>query len=238
METILNNKLRVGNFTSSEIHRLTGNGKAAGSFGKAFETYVQEKNFERKLGLSLGTESNARPLIWGNFLERRVFDMLGPDYELTSQVTKMHPTIDCWAGSADCIKHGKTRILPDIKCPYTRKSFCELLECKNGEDLKNYAPDYYFQVVSNAIINNCEAGELIVYMPYQSELNEIREATGGIDTLQKNLIFINGAEDEELPHLPDGGFYKNLNIIPIEIPTIDKEFLTARVLAAQKLLIP
>lgn len=69
MDTILNNKLRCGNFTSSEIHRLTGAGK--------FKTYVQEKNFERKLGLSLGTESNAKPLTWGKFLENRVLKCLG-----------------------------------------------------------------------------------------------------------------------------------------------------------------
>lgn len=41
MDTILNNKLRCGNFTSSEIHRLTGAGK--------FKTYVQEKTLRENL---------------------------------------------------------------------------------------------------------------------------------------------------------------------------------------------
>lgn len=238
MQTILNNKLRIGNFTSSEIHKLMSNGKAAGSLGKPALTYIQEKNYERKLGLSLGTESNAKPLTWGKFNEVRVFNMLGEEYELVSQETKQHPTIKCWAGSADCIKHGKVRILPDIKCCYTRKSFCELLECTDAESLKDYAPEYYWQLVSNAILNDCDAGELIVYMPYKSELNEIREATGGIDTLQKNLAWINFAEDEELPHLLDGGYYKNLNVISIQISNEDKEFLTNRVIAASEMLLP
>lgn len=238
METILNNKLRVGNFTSSEIWKLTTNGKGNELFGKPALTYIKEKNFERKLGLSLGTEQNAKALTWGKFNEERVFNLLGEEYELVSQETKQHPTIKCWAGSADCIKHGKVRILPDIKCPYTRKSFCELLECTDAESLKDYAPEYYWQLVSNAILNDCDAGELIVYMPYQSELNDIREATGGIDTFQKNLMFINSAEDEELPHLPDGGYYKNLNVISIQITKEDKDFLTSRVLDAAKLLLP
>ena len=33
---------------------------------------------------------------------------------------------------------------------------------------------YYFQLVSNAIINDCKFAELIIYMPYQSEIPEIK----------------------------------------------------------------
>lgn len=237
--SILNNEKRIGNFTSSEIWKLTLFGKGGNLFGEKATTYIKEKNFERKLGLSIGTESNAKPLTWGKHLEFRVFDMLGAEYELTSQLTKVHPEFDCWAGSADCVKHGASRIntLPDIKCPFTRKSFCELLECNNGEDLKREFPEYYWQLVSNAVLNNCANAELIVYMPYQSELNDIRESTGGIDTLQRNLLWINSAEDEELPYLKDGGLFKNINIIPIEVPLSDIEFLTNRVKHASKLLI-
>ena len=234
--SILNNENRIGNFTSSEIWKLTLSGKANKMFSERGLTYIQEKYYERKLGLSLSTEQNAKPLTWGKHLEFRVFDVLGAEFELTSQLTKIHPQYNFWAGSADCIKHTEKRILPDIKCPYTRKSFCELLECTDGEKLKELYPEYYWQLVSNAILNDCSDAELIVYMPYKSELEDIRESTGGIDTLQRNLAWINFAEDEELPHILDGGHYKNLNTISIIIPSSDTDFLTERVVEAGKLL--
>lgn len=236
METITKNTLRIGNFTSSEIHRLTGSGKSKDSFGKVFETYVKEKNYERKLGRSLSTESGAKPLTWGKFCEFRAFNLLGTEYILNSQETDLHPTIKFWSGSCDGIKSdGKTVI--EIKCPFTLKAFCELIECETGEDVKTNFPEYYWQILSNAIIKGCDKAELIVYVPYLSELEEIREETGGIDTLQKQFAWINFSENEELPYIVDGGYYKNINIIKFDINKDDVDFLTQRVIEAGKLLI-
>lgn len=62
--SVLKNTLRHGNFTSSEIVALTTKGKAKDSFGKPALTYIEEKNMERRLGRSITTESNAKPLVW------------------------------------------------------------------------------------------------------------------------------------------------------------------------------
>ena len=256
METILNNKLRVGNFTSSEIHKLMVGGTSPMTadeiaqqkidnpkstrktkdvmFGAGALTYIKEKVYERRLKCSLATESNAKPLTWGKFMESRCFELLGNEYILNSQETDLHPTINTWSGSRDGNKSdGKTLI--EIKCPYTRKSFCELVELETAEDIKEHSPEYYWQMVSNACIMGVDKAELIIYMPYLSELESIKYDCGQIDSpSQKNFAWINFAEVEELPHLIDGEYYKSVNIKAFNIPEADKLELTYRVLAASQ----
>ena len=76
---------RVGNFSSSEIHKLMS--KAAGTWnlekpGKPFFTYVRDKVWETRLGRSLTQRQNSRITTWGLFVEKIVFDKLGMDYKL------------------------------------------------------------------------------------------------------------------------------------------------------------
>lgn len=242
--SILNNALRCGKFTSSEIYLLTKPGKVKGEFSKPAITYINRKNMERRLGRPVGTESNAKPLLWGKLCEQICFEKLGLEYTLCSQETVQHPTISCWAGSADCVKHDEGRALPDIKAPYTLESFCNLvqplydglqrIEAINAIRASHDAGEaYYWQIVSNAIIHDCNYGELIVYMPYESELEEIRQAVEG----NGQYYWLYNAVPGELPYLPDGGYYKNINTIRWEIEPADKNFLIEQVIKASKLLI-
>lgn len=230
MESINKNVLRIGNPTSSEIYRLVGNGKKQGELSSRALTYIQEKNYERKLSRSIKNEVDAKPLIWGKLLENRVFNLLGIDYTLSSQETDQHPTIPFWAGSKDGIKFGEEKTVIDIKCPYTMKSFCELVDCETIEQVRENHKDgekYYWQLVSNAIINDCDYAELIIYVPYLSELEEIRS-----DANEYGIKFIMYASQEELPYLIDDGFYKNINKIRFKVSNEDKALLTAKVLQA------
>lgn len=240
-ETINNSKLRVGNFTSSEIVHLMSDGKGAGTFGKPFYTYLEECNFERKLGRPLTDEINARPLTWGRLVERRCFDVLGLEYKLCSAETIGHLTIDYWAGSPDAEKFDEGKTVIDIKCPMTLKSFCTLADCVDIEQVREKHKEgdkYYWQIVSNAILTGASYGELIVYVPYQSELKEIREMASNVDSeYQYKYFWIANAQDEELPYVLDGGNYKNVNVIRFVIPDSDKAALTERVKAAGKYLI-
>jgi len=255
MSSITENVDRIGNFTSSEIAALMTTSKDGKSFGKPALTYIEEKNMERRLGRSLDSETNARPLTWGKLIEKRVFDLLGLEYTLTSQETVQHPTISCWSGSQDGNKFDDGGTVIDIKCPITLKSFCQLVDgiyqcedslgvadgnmiihsvCETHKD----GEKYYWQLVSNAILTNSKYAELIVYVPYKSELPEIRELANNYDgNDQHKYAWIVYADDNELPYLPDDGYYKNLNIIRFLVPESDKILLTEKVLAAQKLLI-
>jgi len=248
--SITTNMLRVGNFTSSEIVSLVSCGKTKDSFGKPFYTYIEEKNFERDLGRSLDDEVNSRPLLWGKLLEKRAFDILPTSYSLSSQETIAHPLYSNWVGSRDGLnKAGETAVI-DIKCPFTLKSFCQLVKPLYdgllGIEAINWIREnhkdgekYYWQLVSNAIISQVNFAELIVYMPYKSESLAISEMIDDlpIDELS-NYYFIKMARENDLPFLIEGRKYKNINIIRFEVPKEDKLFLTNRVIEASKLLSP
>jgi len=242
MKTINTNKERVGNFTSSEIVALMSNGKAANSLGKPALTYIEECNMERRLMRSITDDINARPLTWGKLNEWTAFNKLGIEYSLTSQETDSHPEIKCWKGSKDGIKEDEGRTVIDIKCPITLKSFCTMADCKTIDEVRENHKDgdkYYWQLISNAIINNCNNAELIIYMPYKSELQDIRDlaAQAPEDQLFKYYWIVN-SHDEELPHLVDGGYYKNIYVIRFEVTESAKRELTNRVKVAQCMLQP
>lgn len=236
--------IRNGNFTSSEIYRLMANGKAAGSFGAPFYEYIEEKRMERRLGRSLKDEVDARATSWGKLVERRCFDILPIDYTLCSDVTLSHPEIDFWKGSPDALK---ADAVPDVKCPLTLKSFCQLVDPfydKNGkmihegltiEAVRENHKDgdkFFWQIVSNAILTGKNKGELIVYCPYQKELADIRLLSDG----KPECYWIWSSSDDHLPYLIEGGQYKNCNVISFDILKRDKDALTERVLEAGKLL--
>ena len=242
---MIKNTLRVGNFTSSEIVALTKVGKDKTKFGAPALTYIEETNFERKLGRSLTDESNARPLTWGKLLEIKTFDLLGLDYSLSSTDTIQHPTINYWAGSPDGAKEDT---VIDIKCPITLKSFCQLVDPLyndlTGIDAMNAIREnhkdgdkYYWQLVSNAILTGATFAELIVYVPYFSELADVKQMAQMVETdaLSKHY-WIAMATEGELPYLVDGGYYKNLNVIRFEVPQADKDLLTECVLRAGEML--
>lgn len=231
-------KERIGRFTSSGISALMSVGKDKVSFGKPALTYIAEKNMERKLGRSLNTDQSSRPTSWGKVVELQVFELLGIEYQLVSKETIEHPTLpEIWAGSPDLVKEG---VVCEVKCPFTLKSFCQFADCKTIEEIRENHPDgedYYWQVVSNAILTNSNEAELIVYCPYRSELASIREWVNNYDGNQNPLAWISFASDYELPYLPDGGYYKNLNIFRFSVPQEDKDLLTQKVIEAGKLLV-
>ena len=252
MKTITDS-IRIGNITSSEgAVAIMSNGKAKGSFGQPALTYIEECNWERRLGRSIDTESNARPLTWGKFIEGRVFDLLGLEYQLVSQRTIQHPEISHWVGSPDAIKKDDNGVITvaDIKCPITIKSFCQLVaplyyDVPLSGDLAMTAMrgehrdgnKYYWQLISNAILTGAKYAELIVYVPYKSELEDIQQLAAPSTDAPTNTNWIYYANEDELPWIPDGGYYKNINVIRWEVSEVDKVALTERMKAAGELLI-
>lgn len=245
---MIHNELRIGNLTSSEIVAVTTVDKTGKGFGKPALTYIEETNMERRLGRSLTDECNARPLVWGKLLEKRAFDLLGMEYILSSTVTDVHPIIPFWSGSKDGIKYDKGGTIIDIKCPLTLKSFCQLVDplYRGHEEIHamNMIRDnhkdgekYYWQLVSNSIINGTEFAELVVYVPYFSELDDIKLLASRVPgEVASKHYWIAMAGDGELPFLKDGGYYKNINVLRFKVPESDKKLLTRKVLEAGKLL--
>lgn len=221
-------------------------------FSAAGMTYITECNYERILDDTIDSEFDAKPTSWGLLCETKVFAEIGIDYVHCSDVTTMHPTIDYWCGSCDGFKEVEERTVFDFKAPFTKKSFIGLilpLVCgltgmeamkavregftHDGKAFPKHkdGDKFYWQLVSNAIINKCDWAELIVYMPYQSELIDIANIAG--DNPQYSFL-----KYADVPYLKDDGQLKNINIIRFKIPQEDKDFLTSRVIEAGAMLIP
>lgn len=240
--------LRNGNPTSSEIFRLMKNGKAKGSYSVDFYTYAEECNRERRLKRSIEVQTDARPLTWGRFCEKRAFNVLGLDYTLCSSETIQHPTISHWVGSPDATTD---IIVADLKCPMTLTSFCQLVdpyyEIVNGErklvhealtieavrENHKDGDKFFWQIVSNAVLTGKKKGELIIYVPYFEELEEIKTLADG----NPDYYWIWAADNDKLPYLIKDGHYKNVNVIEFDILQRDIDALTERVLEFGKLLI-
>jgi len=225
--------------------------------GKAAVTYLNQCNMERRLGRSLDSELDAKPTNWGKFLEPLLFQLLDGDYTYNSSDTLVHPKFDFWLGTPDGFKITENKTVVDAKCPFTLESFCNLVsplyEDYQGMDamralIDGYtgknglfhpphkdAEKYYWQIVSNACIDDCTHGELIVYCPYESELSVIQSVA--VNSGNPSAYFIANGSTKTLPYIKDDGFFRNINIISFEIPESDKKLLTETVKNASKYLI-
>ncbi len=233
------NPLRVGSFTSSDIHKLLTVGKDKKSLGAPGKTYVLEKNIERKLGRGLKPETYTQAMAWGTLCESFLFEeILGTEFEHNADETINHPTILFWAGSCDLLVQGER--ISEIKC-YQPKKFCLYTDAVLSQDIefiKEEFPDEYWQAVSNAIINQVPRVELMTYMPFRSELPKLRQFADDWDGAdQWKYRFVTEKDDSWLPWLPDNGNYNNVNRFEFEVPTKDIEQLTDAVLRAGELLV-
>lgn len=217
--------------------------------GKAAITYINQCNMERRLGRSLDSEIDSKPCNWGKFVEPLLFSLLDDEYTYNSNDTLVHPLFNYWVGTPDGFKITTKKTVVDAKCPFTLESFCKLvaplyndltgMEAMNAirfgfkdktgllQPPHQDGDKFYWQLISNACIDDCEAAELIVYCPYESELSVIQSVA--TQSGEPSAYFIANGSKKSLPYLKDDGFYKNINIISFDIPQSDKDLLTETV---------
>lgn len=140
--------------------------------------------------------------------------------------------------------------ITDIKCPLTRKAFYNLVKrlyhfdgvnvikkkyVDHNEIIQLIRKDstegekYYWQLVSNACILGAKYAELIVFMPYFEELEEIQKINA---ELEEPYWLVARAKEGELPFIMKERGIENINIIRFEVPQADKDFLEERVILA------
>lgn len=239
----MNNKLRAGRVTSSEIYRIAKNFKS-GKFLKPALTYIEEVKMERKLKRSLDGGADSQAIRWGNFMEWRLFQKLGLEWSMTSKETIVHPKeqfAPYWSGTPDLKSSGK---VGEIKC-YQLKHFCQIVDViKSGKTekeiidiLRENEPQIYWQTVSNAMLLNVSKGEMIIYAPIESEMAEIREEITNYEAIdQWKFRFIVESEDHELAVLSDDGEYESINTFEFTIPMDDKIHLNKAMIEAIKII--
>jgi hypothetical protein len=224
-------KTRIGMFTSSNIHKLMTNGTGGVGLGKPAVTYIKEKIRERKLGIEINLEASGYPVSWGKALEGFVFEkFIGIEYAIESTSTDVHES-GMWCGTKDLISKD---CIADIKCPYTRSSFCDLvdiIESGSTEVFKKENPEYYYQLVSNSLLCKKPYAELIIYMPLEKEIPEIIEYIDEIEDfqLQKDIQWVIHSDIKRIPHLPNEGGYNNLYRFKFLVPEEDKTELFERI---------
>lgn len=226
-----------------------GTRKTIDTYGTSFYTYVEECIMERFFKNNLENESEVKAFSWGKLCEQIVHDKLPTDYIMQSEATEVHPTILEWCGTPDGTKqkNGICDTVTDIKCPLTRKGFYNLVKFlydfdglnvtkkKNidGNEVINLirkqskeGEKYFWQLVSNACILGAKYAELIVFMPYFEEIEQIKDYNR---TLEKPYWQIENAKDTELPYLYKESGIDSVNIIRFEVKEEYKLFLTNRV---------
>lgn len=260
----MNNKNRIGFFTSSQMSRLIDfesrpmtdselkmhKNQNPGSrkknieidgFAKPGKTYIQEVFLERQMNRPIDTVVKTQAMKWGSLMEVVLFSLLGLGYSMTHKQTIKHKKhSEFWSGTPDLIAKGIK--IGEIKC-FQPKNFALLSLCLLKKDIqlfKEEFPKEYWQCVSNAILCDLRRAEIIAYMPYKSELEEIIGQIENTNFLEMNGLdpqdyyFMSRNDIDSLAYLPDDSPMQNINSFEFEIPKEDIEFLTQRVVDAEK----
>jgi hypothetical protein len=153
-----------------------------------------------------------------------------------------HPVIPYWSGLPDWkVISDTSATVCDGKAPFSLEMFCDKIKALEAgvEVYKDEFPNDYWQHISNAILLRANGIHIthfmaIIYVPYLSELEKIRQFanTEKDDAKSRVYAFVNWKEDGELPYLLEGGKYKNLNKFRFPINEDDVQFLTERVIIA------
>lgn len=222
--------------------------------GVPFYTYVEECIIERFYKHSLENDVEVKAMAWGKLCEPIVHNLLPNEYILHSEDTEIHPIYPEWRGTPDGTKlssDNSVDTVTDIKCPLSRKGHYNLIRrlydfvdgimaikkanIDGNEIIQQIRKDskegekYYWQLVSNACILGAKYAELIVFMPYYEELEDIQLYNS---QLAEPYWLVARAKDGELPYIDRETGIENVNIIRFEVPVCDKDYLESRVILA------
>lgn len=219
-------------------------------FGSLAMTYIKHKAWEKKAGQKLDKHLSSRPTSWGIIAEQWLHNQLSTDWILTSDHTDVHPLIPNWIGSRDAIKQVESGYcVADYKSPYSRTSYFEMYDAMLSGDIEKvvaeteYGLKYKTQLVSNAIladftIGECNSATLIIGMPYDTQIKDIMALVDKADGPQYEYYWIEAAYNsgriDEIPHLLEDRFYKNVMEIEFQVTQKDKDTLTDAVIKANK----
>lgn len=202
--SITENINRIGYFTSSQIYRLMGTPAPR-------KTYIEEVQLERQLKVSINDASNSRAANWGSILEHYVAKHYLPiGWEAWTEGTIVHPLIQGYSGTPDI---GSQYGSGDIKC-FGRKKFAQIANLAAGNEIANLKakfPEIYWQITSNAILTRSNKCLLVSFLPYDSELEHIRNWVANYEIAEEwKYRFIVESDKAELPHQSDNSDFENV----------------------------
>jgi len=162
--------LRVGRFTSSEIHKIMECGwrpmtpeelAARPKTGIGSKTtrvpdpskmsdrgmkYIYAKVAEILTGRPKPSSSYAYPIVWGKETEAEAVEFFEKKYSIQCEQVGFQPWGDHAGGSPDRLIDEHSGL--EVKCPFLPENQIEYLMLTDIWDLKAVHPEYYWQVVS------------------------------------------------------------------------------------------
>lgn len=153
------NKIRLGKFTSSEIHRLIF--KKGALTDKALK-YIQEKAAEIMTGVPNNSFDNAATT-WGHEQEPIAAKLFSEKTELELTECGFVMLNEYFGGSPDRLI-GVDGLI-EIKCPFNSGNHVKHCMLKDQEDLKAECPEYFYQIQSNLIVTERDYAFFVSYDP-------------------------------------------------------------------------
>lgn len=188
-------QVRVGRFTSSEMHRLMGaayrdmtpeelkarpkTGKGSGtkrvevygSLSDAAETYIKEKVAETVTGIKKDN-AYAYPLVYGKEMEPQAVEYFQKIKGVECEEIGFIAFGDHAGGSPDRMIPGTGEIV-EVKCPYSIEMQIDYLMLTDQWDLKRLKPEYFWQCQSNLLFTQAKLCHFITYDPRYPESHRL-----------------------------------------------------------------
>lgn len=188
---------RCGKFTASEIHKLLVKGKGGDYFGVGAKTYIRMKAAEiLTLEPNNGGRVNGPAMEWGNAHEHEAIERFIKDRKIEviyygRSNPKFFEYSNFSGGSPDGVT---TDAIIEIKCPYNSAEHLEHLLFNNEEDIKDYCPEFYWQMTANMLFTGMNKAIFISYDPryadesLQLKVLEFEANQADILTLKERIV--------------------------------------------------
>ena len=155
-------KLRLGRFTGSGISALMTKPKSkeardAGLFSQTALTYITKKAMEVITNQS-SDDAYGRAIDWGNEWEETAIKQVVKSMKLDESTLVLKPQFKLFNDYTGCspdafVDYDGMQAGIEVKCPFNSVNHYEHSKVKSSEDLKDIAPDYYWQIILNMIVH-------------------------------------------------------------------------------------
>jgi hypothetical protein len=188
---------RIGRFTASQIHRLMSEPKSKTELlSKGAKTYIREvasevltgKRKDRYQNNAMERGIELEPIAFAALCEALDLDISSPDImHFGVNEFGLYAPNEYLAASPDGIILDRELIV-ELKCPDSA-THLEYLSYENADDLKNNAPEYYYQIQTNILLSEAKGAIFASYDDRYPEHLQLKiiEVPQDVQTCEKIL---------------------------------------------------
>lgn len=158
-------ELRKGKITSSEFHKIMGEGRGKDGLSETAKTYLLEKVAESFNGFLAPTSGIA--LDWGRELEDMALEIYKNKAKQPATKCSFIQVNEHYGGSPDALVEDRGAV--EIKCPYNSTNHFKHGLIKSDAEFKKVAPAYYYQAMSHILVSNAKWCDFVSFDPRVDE---------------------------------------------------------------------